>query len=89
MNLLQLFPKRAKEDLQRLYDCRKDWLLIRKLEKDETVEETKTLKVQEVEFEDEDEDVVVEKYLYEFKDNPGSRFYKMGFTETEAESLLK
>lgn len=85
LNLLDAFPRRAKEDLRRFYDIRKDWILIRKLTADEKVKEDSSTKIQEVKDE---EGNLQERYLYEYKDNPGSKFYRFGFTEEEAEKIL-
>lgn len=82
---LEMFPVETKEKLQSIYDSKDQWLLVKKLEENEEGIEDDSHKVISV---TNDEDVVVERYQYEFKEDPNGTIFRLGFASSAEVGVL-
>lgn len=85
LNVMQEYQKQTRNFLQELLDTKDVWLLVRKLNDDEIGVEDETHKV--VTNDGLGTKDVVERYQYEFKEDPNGPIFRMGFT-VEAVQLL-
>ncbi len=92
-NLLTIpeFADKVKAGLQEMVDTRKNWIVTKKLKKNETGITDDTHKVVIIYDEiagQEEEPEVKERYQSEYKDDPGAALYRLGFTLQEAQEVL-
>lgn len=86
LNVMQEYPKQTKKFLQELLDTKDVWMLVRKLDLDEEGVQDETHKV--VTNDDPETKDIVEKYQYEFKEDPNGTIFRMGFTVQEVQLLV-
>ena len=86
LNVMQEYPKQTKKFLQELLDTKDVWMLVRKLDLDEEGVQDDTHKV--VTNDDPETKDIVEKYQYEFKEDPNGTIFRMGFTVQEVQLLV-
>lgn len=87
LNVMQEYPKQTRNFLQELLDTKDVWLFVRKLNDDEIGIENKTHKV--VPNDNPKTKNMVERYQYEFKEDPNGTIFRMGFTVEEVQLLVQ
>ena len=85
-NLMAEYPTEAKAYLQTVLDEKDQWLMTSKLEADDAGTTDTTHKVEELTDEN---DVVTERYQYEFMEDPNGELYRLGYANAgEVEGVI-
>ena len=85
-NLMAEYPTETKAYLQTVLDNKDQWLMTSKLEADDAGITDDTHKVEEVTDQD---DVVTERYQYEFMEDTNGELYRLGYANAgEVEALV-
>ena len=85
-NLMAEYPTEAKAYLQTVLDEKDQWLMTSKLEADDAGTTDTTHKVEELTDEN---DVVTERYQYEFMEDINGELYRLGYANAgEVEALV-
>ena len=85
-NLMAEYPTEAKAYLQTVLDEKDQWLMTSKLEADDAGTTDTTHKVEEITDEN---DVVTERYQYEFMEDINGELYRLGYANAgEVEALV-
>lgn len=87
LNLLDIDAKRTRAYLQELLDTKDVWLMTRKLEAGEQGIEDETHKV--VVNDDPETKDIIERYQYEFMEDPNGPIFRLGFTVDEVRALTQ
>ena len=85
-NLMAEYTTEAKAYLQTVLDNKDQWLMTSKLEADDAGTTDTTHKVEELTDEN---DVVTERYQYEFMEDPNGELYRLGYANAgEVEGVI-
>lgn len=87
LNVIEEYPVEAKAFLQRCLDERIAWITTKKLESGEEGVIDATHRIQEIK--DDRTQEVTERYQEEYKDDPGCKLFRLGFTVIEAQGLVE
>jgi len=84
INYVKLWPEEGKQKLQSLLDGRVRWMNTGKIEEgDGVTDETHKVSVLK-----DEEGNITEKYQREWKENPGAKIFRLGFTVDEVNAMI-